>query len=139
MNPPLTPHGPGFRFVDRFEQKDNARGTAWMHLDPAAPWFADHFPGRPIMPAVLLAECAAQAAGILWMSKKSEPPNTPLFFAGIERFRVLEAVPPGATVCTEVVLVKELGPIARFDAESTVEGRTVARGRIILSRQTGSL
>jgi 3-hydroxyacyl-[acyl-carrier-protein] dehydratase len=134
MNQPLTPHGPGFRFIDRFERSDNQRGTAWKHLDPDAPFFADHFPGRPLMPAVLLVECAAQAAGVLWMSE-SDQPDTPLFLASIDQFRVLGPVSPGMTIQTAVTLVKELGPLAQFEAECCVDHQPVARGRLMLSRQ----
>ena len=90
------------------------------------------------MPAVLLVECAAQAAGTLWMSTTKESGATPLFLAGIDQFRILAAVYPGATIRTEVRLVKELGPIAQFDAECTVDARQVARGRIVLSRHVAS-
>lgn len=86
------------------------------------------------MPAVLLVECAAQAAGTLWMSGKNESRDTPLFLAGMDRFRVLEAVHPGVTVRTDVRLVKELGRIAQFEVECTVDTRPVARGKLVLSR-----
>lgn len=134
MNHPLTPHGPGFRFIDRFERRDERSGTAWKHLDPSAPFFADHFPGRPLMPAVLLVECAAQAAGVLWMSESAQP-DTPLFLASIDQFRVLGPVKPSATIQTSITLVKELGPLAQFEAECSVENRPVARGRLMLSRE----
>src|SRR5260221_13185985 len=60
----LTPHGPGFSFLDSFEITVAGReglGRKW--LDPRLPFFADHFPGRPLMPGVLLIECGAQTAG----------------------------------------------------------------------------
>ncbi len=134
----LTPHGPGFSFIDRFEKSGSSAGVAWKELRGDAPYFADHFPGRPMMPAVLLVECAAQAAGVLWMSLGDEPPLTPLFLAGIERFRVVDAVCPGAILRTEVRLEREFGALAGFDAECTVESRTVARGRILLSRHVAA-
>ena len=136
MNHPLTPHGPGFRFIDRFERHDERSGTAWKYLDPSAPFFADHFPGLPLMPAVLLVECAAQAAGVLWMSESAQP-DTPLFLASIDQFRILGPVEPGATIQTSITLVKELGPLAQFEAECSAEDRHVARGRLMLSRQIG--
>ena len=52
----LTPHGPGFSFLDTLavvEPGKRARGTKW--LDPKSAFFADHFPGNPLMPGVLLA------------------------------------------------------------------------------------
>ena len=53
-NQPLTPHGPGFRFIDRFEKIGPAEGMGWKFLDPSAGFFTDHFPGNPLMPAVLV-------------------------------------------------------------------------------------
>ena len=134
MNTPLTPHGPGFRFIDRFEKHDTASGTGWKHLDSELQFFADHFPGRPLMPAVLLIECAAKTAGVLWMQDTTQP-DTPLFLAGVDQFRVLGPVAPGETLETRVTLVKEFGALAQFESESHAQGRPVARGRFMMSRQ----
>jgi 3-hydroxyacyl-[acyl-carrier-protein] dehydratase len=136
MTHPLTPHGPGFRFVDRFVPTDAAGGTGWKHLDPTLPFFADHFPDRPLMPAVLLVECAAQTAGVLWMSGSTEP-ATPLFLAAVDQFRVTGAVQPGDTLESRVRLVKELGALAQFEFEIFAQDRPVARGRLTMSRQLG--
>lgn len=130
----LTPHGPGFRFVDAFEKTGPASGRALLLLDPAAPYFADHFPGNPLMPAVLLAECAAQSAGILWM-QNTQKLDTPVFLASIDQFRILGAVRPGDELTTKVELIKELGDLAQFEAECSVNQLLVARGRFMLSRQ----
>lgn len=135
MRTTLTPHGPGFCFVDRFERIDNSNATGWKHLDPALPFFADHFPGRPLMPAVLLVECAAQTAGILWM-RGGGPPETPLFLAAIDQFRTRGAVAPGELLESRVRLVKEFGVLAQFEFEILAEARPVARGRLTMSQQT---
>ena len=89
----LTPHGPGFSFLDSFEiiePRKRGRGRKW--LDPAAPFFADHFPGNPLMPGVLLIECAAQAAGVLWR------PSGGAFLAAVSQFRFRKPVLPGSNV-----------------------------------------
>jgi 3-hydroxyacyl-[acyl-carrier-protein] dehydratase len=137
MKSRLTPHGPGFSFIDRFERTDVAAGRAWKTLDANAPFFADHFPNRPLMPAVLLAECAAQAAGTLWMSAEGNDPESPLFLASIDHFRILGPVGPGENIYTEVRLIKEFGILAQFEAECLVNHRAVARGCFVLSRQVG--
>jgi 3-hydroxymyristoyl/3-hydroxydecanoyl-(acyl carrier protein) dehydratase len=130
----LTPHGPGFRFIDRFEKTGLQSGIAWKYLDPSAPYFSDHFPGNPIMPAVLLVECAAQAAGVLLLHD-SAAPDTPLFLASIDQFRILGPVFPAETLNTLITLEKELGPLVIFTAECCVGERTVALGRLLLSRE----
>lgn len=136
MTAPLTPHGPGFRFVDDFKPGADGGGTASKYIDPALPFLADHFPGRPLMPAVLLAECAAQAAGILWMHGRGTT-DTPLFVASLDQFRILGPVVPGMTVVTHVRIVKEFGTLAMFEAECSADGQPVARGRLTLSRTIG--
>jgi 3-hydroxyacyl-[acyl-carrier-protein] dehydratase len=132
----LTPHGPGFSFLDAFEVTAagrEGRGRKW--LDPQSPFFADHFPSRPLMPGVLLIECAAQAAGALWASTLAA--NVPAHFilAQVMQFKIQHPVMPGETVETEVVLDKTFGQLAQFDVILRVNQIEVARGLIVLSRE----
>lgn len=130
----LTPHGPGFRFVDRFERTGETSGSGWRNFDESEPFFADHFPSQPIVPAVLLVECAAQTAGILLM-QGAEKAMTPLFLASVDQFRIMTSVLPGETVHTRVSIIKELAHLVQVEVECSVLERTVAKGRLILSRE----
>src|SRR5213593_2822301 len=122
----LTRHGPGFSFLDSIEIESNrAHGKKW--LDPASPFFADHFPGRPLMPGVLLIECAAQAAGALWKQEQA-------FLANVQQFRFLKPVLPGQTVEVEVALEKDFGALAQFDVILSVAQEAVAQGKLTMSR-----
>jgi 3-hydroxyacyl-[acyl-carrier-protein] dehydratase len=130
----LTPHGPGFSFLDAFEiVEPNRRGIGRKWLDPALPFFADHFPGEPLMPAVLLVEAAAQAAGALWASTLAAAAPKRFALAQIAQFKVSAPVRPGVTVETEVTLDQVLGALAQFSVTLRVEGSEVARGRLVLS------
>lgn len=133
MNKPLTPHGPGFRFLDSFECLDT-KGIGTWHLDRNLWFFKDHFPGNPIAPAALLMEFAAQAAGALWMQGCGEP-DAALFVASIDAMRIQSAALPDDSLTATTTLVKELGPLAQFEFEITAGQRAVAKGRITLSRQ----
>jgi 3-hydroxyacyl-[acyl-carrier-protein] dehydratase len=129
----LTPHGPGFSFVDAFEVLEmgkRGRGRKW--LDPSAPYFADHFPGNPLMPGVLLVECAAQAAGALWQWEGG------LFLAAVMQFRFIKPVLPDQTLEIEVTLEKDFGALAQFEAVLRVSSEVVAQGRLTLSRALSS-
>lgn len=129
----LTPHGKGFSFLDAFELDSlpqSGRGTKW--LDPKLAFFQDHFPGKPLMPAVLLIECAAQAAGALWASIQG--PQAPHHFvlAQVLQFKILRPVLPGETVTSHVTFTTALGNLAQFDVVLSVDSDEIARGRIVL-------
>ncbi len=130
-----TPHGPGFSFLDRLdivEPNKRARGVKWLNPDSA--FFADHFPGQPLMPGVLLIECAAQAAGAFWAQMTNRPPTTPVYLAGVQQFRFMKTVLPGQTVEVTVSLEKDFGSLAAFEAVVEVDQTVVAQGKLTMSR-----
>jgi 3-hydroxyacyl-[acyl-carrier-protein] dehydratase len=131
----LTPHGPGFSFLDAFEVTVSGReGRGRKFLDPKLAFFADHFPGQPLMPGVLLIECAAQTAGALWASTLAAHAPAHFTLAQVAQFKLQHPVQPGQTVETHVVLDKVFGQLAQFDVALSVDCDDVARGRIVLAR-----
>lgn len=129
----LTPHGKSFSFLDTFDLTDapsQGVGTKW--LDPALPFFADHFPGKPLMPAVLLIECGAQAAGALWGSIQGAEAPVRFVLAQVLQFKIQRSVFPGEKIETKVTLEKSLGKLAQFEVVLSVNQLNVARGKIML-------
>jgi len=131
----LTPHGPGFSFLDRFEVSvPGKQGRGSKHLDPGLSFFADHFPGNPLMPGVLLIECGAQAAGALWASMQGADAPKHFILAQVVQFKIQAPVLPNQTLETEVILENEFGALAQFGVTLTVNQIEVARGRLVLSK-----
>ena len=134
----LTPHGPGFSFLDAFEVVvPGRRGKGRKRLDPSLPFFADHFPGEPLMPGVLLIEAGAQAAGALWgaiLGTDGDAAPRRFLLAQVLQFKIGRPVLPGATLDIEATLEKSLGAVAQFEVVLSVDGEEAARGRIVLGQ-----
>lgn len=130
----LTPHGPGFSFLDSCEvslEAKSARGTKF--LDPSLSFFKDHFPGKPLMPGVFLVEAAAQASGFLWAAINPECKGA-LFLVQISQFRFLKSVLPGELLNINATLEKDFGTLAIFEVELSVGAGLVASGRVTMGQ-----
>lgn len=134
MSAPELPHGSGFRWIDEVEiDREEGSARAKTFLDPSFPVFADHFPGRPILPGVLLVECGAQAAGCLWSKLLDLAHPQPLLLAQILAFQFKRAALPGQTLAVEVKRERVYGRLAEFSVSIRESDEPVAGGRIVLA------
>lgn len=127
----LLPHKYPFLLVDRVLELDEAkRIVAIKNVTLNEPFFQGHFPGRPIMPGVLILEALAQAGGVL--AFKSFPSmKGSVFFTGIDGARFRKPVIPGDQLRLVVDVVKHRREIWVFDAKAYVENDVVAEARIM--------
>src|SRR6185436_19463556 len=98
-------------------------------LPSDAPFLAGHFPGRPIMPGVLMVEALAQTGAVAVLSEEANKGKLALF-AGIDDVRFKCLVRPGDTLELECVLERVRGPVGRGKARATVDGELAVRGTL---------
>ncbi len=92
-------------------------------------WFAGHFPGRPVMPGVLIVEAMAQAGAVAVLIEE-ENRGRIAFFAGIDDCRFKRIVEPGDTLTLTCEIETVRGPIGRGKATAHVGGELAARGTL---------
>lgn len=92
------------------------------------PFFQGHFPGRPIMPGVLIVEALAQSAGILAFESMGLVGSGKLvYFMGIEGAKFRAPVEPGCLLDLQVEIVQARGAISKFSGKALVDGKVHAQ------------
>ena len=114
----IIPHRPPMLLVDTItEQSDNgAKGEL-------------HFPGAPIMPAVFQLEALAQVGAVALLSQEQNRGKT-AFYTSIDKAKFRRMVHPGETLCMEIELVKQRGPLAIAQGKTFVNGELASEAEI---------
>lgn len=124
------PHGPAFRFLSEIvELEPAARGAALWRLAGDEWFLADHFPGNPIVPGVLVIEALAQLSGLVGLAE-GDGAGGRLAHADV---RITAAVAPPATLRLESRLLRTLGALRQFEVEARHGEVVVARGTLALA------
>ena len=128
----LLPHRYPFLLIDRMIDMDGEEsGTAIKNVTINEPFFQGHFPGKPVMPGVLLVEAMAQAAGALVLNHLGDAHAGKLvFFMSIDKARFRKPVLPGDVVHFHVKLSNKRPPVWKYWAEAHVDGKKVAEAEI---------
>lgn len=131
------PHGPSFRFVSEVRSIDPGRRADGIWRVMGDEFFlTGHFPGRPIVPGVLISEALAQLAGLTAASGADAARN----LAGNQRgghlahvdVRFMHAVKPPAQIALRTVVRNTLGDLHQYDVAAEVEGICVASGTVTI-------
>ena len=126
----IIPHRDPFLLLDEvLELEAGRRVVARRDVRAEDPWFAGHFPGRPVMPGVLIVEAMAQAGAVAVLIEEQNRGKI-AFFAGIDDCRFKRVVSPGdaLTLTCEIDTVR--GPIGRGKATAHVGDELAARGTL---------
>jgi 3-hydroxyacyl-[acyl-carrier-protein] dehydratase len=122
------PHRYPMLLVDRVEELvPDQRIAAIKAVTINEPFFQGHFPGRPIMPGVLIVEALAQAAGVLAVESLCLTGSGKLvYFMAIEGAKFRAPVEPGVLLRLEVEFVQKRAKVCKFAGRALVEGQIAA-------------
>jgi 3-hydroxyacyl-[acyl-carrier-protein] dehydratase len=136
----LLPHRYPFLLVDRvLELKPGESIRALKNVTYNEPFFTGHFPGRPVMPGVMIIEALAQAAGILTFVSSNIVPHeeTRFYFVGIDKARFRKPVEPGDQLLLTAQLERSLRGIWKFSTSARVGQVEVAHAEMMVAPETG--
>ena len=119
--------------VDRIiELEENKRVVGIKNVTMMEPQFQGHFPGKPIMPGVLILEAMAQVGGIAMLYPEENRGKIALF-GGMENVKFKRPVVPGDQLIMKAHLMRVRGDFGRLHAESYVDGQFAAQGDFIFA------
>jgi len=130
------PHRYPFLLVDRvLECVPKERIQAIKNVTFNEPCFMGHFPGRPVMPGVLVLEALAQTAGILAFVTAGVYPTekTQIYFVGIDKARFRRPVLPGDQIVLKATLQRALRGIWKFATIAEVNGEEAVSAEMMVS------
>jgi len=128
----MLPHRWPFVLIDRVtELVPGERAVGRKCVTASEPWFAGHFPARPVLPGVLMTEAFAQLACIVAMSAHTEQQGRDVYLLGLDRVRFRKPVVPGDTVDITVETLAVKRGIWKFKAVAMVDGVKAAEGELL--------
>lgn len=129
------PHRYPFLMVDRvLECVPGERVVAIKNVTANEEYFTGHFPGRPVMPGVMILEAMAQSAGILTFVTAGVYPdeNVRFYFAGIDEARFRRPVVPGDQLLLTATLERRIRTIWKFSTRAEVAGEEVSSAEMLV-------
>ncbi|MGE5656828.1 MAG: 3-hydroxyacyl-ACP dehydratase FabZ [Actinomycetota bacterium] len=130
----ILPHRYPFALVDRIiDYVPGKRAVGIKNVSFNEPHFQGHFPGRPIMPGVLIVEAMAQVGGIV-LAQLPDVERGLSMFAGIDKVRFRRPVVPGdqLVMTVDLICVKRRR-FGKMEARAEVEGQRVCEGELMFS------
>ncbi|HYY75883.1 MAG TPA: 3-hydroxyacyl-ACP dehydratase FabZ [Gaiellaceae bacterium] len=126
----ILPHRDPFLLLDEVtEIEPGVRVVARKRVRDDEWYLAGHFPGRPIMPGVLMVEAMAQTGAVAVLSDEANRGKLALF-AGIDDVRFKRIVQPGDELELTCEVDRLRGPVGRGKATATVGGELAVRGTL---------
>lgn len=124
---------PPFQMIERVtELEPNVSAKGIKNVSVNEPYFMGHFPDAPIMPGVLIIECAAQLCSLVIAPEKAEEDKLYVLLK-VKDFKSLKPVIPGDTLTIEVSCTLASAAAYEFSAVISVDGTVKAKGSMLFT------
>jgi UDP-N-acetylglucosamine acyltransferase len=120
------------------EYEPGTRLTAFKNLTINEDFFPGHFPGSPVMPAVLTIEALTQVAAVLILEQDDVSPTSHVSLRGVNNAKFRRQVLPGDRLMLEVSLLRRRSTLAKAEAIAYVGGQRVAEAELLLAIEPGA-
>ncbi len=127
------PHRYPFVLVDRILAMEHGKSiTGLKNVTINEPYFQGHFPGKPIMPGVLILESMAQVGGVLAVASIPECQKGALmYFMGLDKVKFRKPVFPGDQLIIDLKVIKLRSKAMKFACIAKVDDQTVAEAQLL--------
>lgn len=125
---------PPFQMIERvLELEPNVSAVGIKNVSVNEPYFVGHFPETPIMPGVLLIECAAQLCSLVIAPEEAARDDKLYVLLKVKDFKFLKPVIPGDTLNISVRCIMATAAACEFSAVIEVDGVVKAKGNMLFT------
>lgn len=128
----ILPHRYPFLLIDGIEEMERwKRIVGIKNVTINESYFQGHFPGKPIMPGVLIIESMAQTGGLLLLQEVPDRENKLLYFVAIDNARFRRPVVPGDQLRLEMNVLAWRNGFCKLQGRATVQGELAAEATLM--------
>jgi beta-hydroxyacyl-ACP dehydratase FabZ len=128
----ILPHRYPFLLVDAIEEMEpKKRIVGIKNVTINEYFFQGHFPGKPVMPGVLIVESMAQIGGLLLLQEVEDRDRKVMYMAAIDNARFRRPVVPGDQLRVEVNVITFRGPFCKVQGRARVNGELAAEATLM--------